>query len=611
MRRFFCLISALFIYACSATQTPADDSANPTATAAGSGGGLGSECGFCDGLNYIGCDADGLAMAPELCQSFCDPDAGCLLCNPDSLQCIGNDVWRCNKDGSALDEKVKSCDPALGEVCSEGSCRDACEVAEDQPSNVGCTFWAVDLDQVDAFNDPASAPWGVALANAGQSDAQVVIEINQAAPGAAVDLKVVDTLQVPAGQLIAHSLPTREVDCGLMPNDYAAPGTCLSSAAYRIRSTAPLVVYQFNVFENAFSNDASLLLPQNALGKLYRVLGWVAGHPVPLLNIVDRSAITIVGTQPDTTVKVKPSWRIRGNAPIAPTPAGGSIEIKIGPFDVLNLETDDATFGDDPKTVADLSGSVVTADKPIAVFSGVETTSAPAGVVSIPTYPGWSEDSTCCLDHLEEQMFPVESIGSRYVITRSPIRSTGSYHEPDILRFMGVAQQATVKTNLPAPFDNFTLAPGEVRTTWTQGDVIVEADEPVMVGQILVSNGYVDGPAIGDPALTVFPPVDQYRSDYLIVTPASWTENYVVAAAPTGTQLSIDGQPAQPCTVNTIGLLGSTEYQSLRCPLQVGVHRLSADRPFGIIAYGYGSAGSYAFAGGANVEKIYEPPPLR
>ena len=34
-----------------------------------------------------------------------------------------------------------------------------------------------------------------------------------------------------------------------------------------------------------------------------------------------------------------------------------------------------------------------------------------------------------------------------------------------------------------------------------------------MVGQILVSNQYVDGPAIGDPSLTVFPPVEQYRTE--------------------------------------------------------------------------------------------------
>src|SRR5690606_16766648 len=118
---------------------------------------------------------------------------------------------------------------------------------------------------------------------------------------------------------------------------------------------------------------------------------------------------TIVGTTEDTTVTVYPSWRIKGNPPIPPTGPGQPIVVKLGPFDVLNLETDDATFQDNPKTMADLSGTVVLSDKPVAVFSGVETTSAPGGVVDIPKYPGWPEDGTCCLDHLEEQLFPVES----------------------------------------------------------------------------------------------------------------------------------------------------------------------------------------------------------
>jgi hypothetical protein len=33
-------------------------------------------------------------------------------------------------------------------------------------------------------------------------------------------------------------------------------------------------------------------------------------------------------------------------------------------------------------------------------------------------------------------------------------------------------------------------------------------------------------------------------------------------------------------------------------------------KPFGVTAYGYGNAGSYAFTGGADVKPIYVPPPL-
>ncbi|HEY8378016.1 MAG TPA: IgGFc-binding protein, partial [Nannocystis sp.] len=266
-----------------------------------------------------------------------------------------------------------------------------------------------------------------------------------------------------------------------------------------------------------------------------------------------------------------------------------------------------------PKTMADLSGTVVLSDKPVAVFSGVETTSAPGGVVDIPKYPGWPEDGTCCLDHLEEQLFPVESVGKDYVLTRSPIRSTGGWAEPDVIRFVGAAEDTVVTTNLPPPFDIFSLKPGEVRTTWAQADVIATGTKPFMVAQLLISQEYVQGNITGDPSLTVFPPVDQYRTQYRILTPEDdglwgWQTNYVVFATPPGNTITIDGVAPNNCVITYAGNLNGVDYESRRCPVSAGVHHMKGDMPFGVIAYGYGPAGSYAFPGGADAEPIYEPP---
>jgi hypothetical protein len=147
-----------------------------------------------------------------------------------------------------------------------------------------------------------------------------------------------------------------------------------------------------------------------------------------------------------------------------------------------------------------------------------------------------------------------------------------------------------------------------VKTTWTQDDVVVTSDKPVMVGQVLISNQYCDGAYIGDPSLTVFPPVEQYRTQYVILTPDSWNQNWVVIVAEQRTNVSVDNTNPDNCTTQPAGTLGGKTYESRRCPLQVGAHALSGDKPFGIVAYGYGSAGSYAFVGGADVKKIYEPP---
>jgi len=576
------------------------------------GGGI-DECGTCFDNTFNPCDGPS-----EECPVACSPGIGCTDCVAGANYCVGNDVYSCNDDGTQ-GSLIETCDTGAGLFCSDGACKTPCEVAADSPSNVGCEFWAVDLDQVDALNDPASMPFGVALSNAGSIAANVVIEINNAAPGDPKQLEQVYTTNVAAGALEAVALPIRELDCGVMPNDYASPGTCLSSRAFRITSSAPIVVYQFNTFENAFSNDASLLLPANALGKFYRAINWSAGHPAPppfpipgLEDVLDRSYVTIVGVEDGTNVSVSPSWRIRGNDPIPATQPGELIQVTLNEFDVLNLETDDATLQEAAQPlVADLTGTTIQSDKPVAVFSGVESTASPYHV-DIPTYPGWDTDGdSCCLDHLEEQLFPLESIGTKFFITRSPIRSTGSYKEPDVLRFVGAAEPATVTTSLPAPLDNFTIQPGEVVDTWADTDVFVTSDKPVLIGQLLISQGYVDGALKGDPALTVFPPIEQYRNEYVILTPTSWSENWVVIAAPVGVDVTIDGNVPTSCVLGATVTIDGTDYEARRCPLVDGVHSLSGAEPFGIVAYGYGSAGSYAFAGGANVKSIYEPPPLQ
>ncbi len=616
MRSFWLLFTLPFAVgaglaaSCSAAPDPAQTSSGETSGDPPTDSGTG--CGECFGGTFTPCNGDGTPGQTITCVGACTPGLGCSACTPGGKVCVGDAIHECTAEGS-VGGAVGMCDGASGMSCYAGECKPSCAVAADQPSNVGCEFWAVDLDQQDGFNDPASMPWGVVLSNAGEAPASVTIERNDAPPGQPPQTAVVTQVSVPPGKLEQVVLPTRELDCGVKPNDYASPGTCLSSNAYRITSSSPIVVYQFNTFENACSNDASLLLPTNALGKVYRVINWSAGHPAPVpgFNIVDRSYVTIVGVAAGTHVTVKPTWRVRGNPPIAKTDPGGSIEVTLGPFDVLNLETDNATLNEASKAgVADLTGTIVQSTQPVAVFSGVESTSAPYHV-EIPKYPGWTEEDTCCLDHLEEQLFPLESIGKRFVITRSPVRSTGSYKEPDVLRFVGAAAAATVTTTLPAPFDSFTLQPGEVKDTWADKDVIVTSTEPVLIGQLLISQDYVDGPAKGDPSLTVFPPAEQYRTEYVFLTPGSWTENWVVISAETGTEVTIDGAVPGNCIVAPAGTLDGLAYEARRCPLSEGVHSLSGKKPFGIAAYGYGTAGSYAFIGGADVKRIYEPPPLK
>lgn len=485
-------------------------------------------------------------------------------------------------------------------------------------SNAGCEFWAVDLDLDDLPTDPASAPWALVLASASDEPAKARIERNDAPPGAPLSLATVWEGTVAVNDLAEVKMPTREVDCGSKPNDHKAPGTCLSSNAFRVRSTAPIVVYQFNNVVHNFATDASLLLPTPVLGKTYRTIGWGSGSPFPSpVAHVQRAYVTIVGTEPGTTVSVSPAWRLRGNGPIAATPKGGVLTMTIGPFDVLNLEGDDATIAEctGPKSLtppycSDLTGTIVQASRPVAVFSGTES----SGVAhpDAPKPPSWSEESGCCKQHLEEQLPPLHAAGRHFVVTRSPVRSTnGTYEEPDVLRFVGAAEPSHVTTTLPAPLDSFDLAPGAIVDTWTNKDVVVSASHPILVAQFLVIQDYVEGTHRGDPSFTVIPPVEQSRDRYVFLSPPGWDESWVVVNAPKGTDVTIDGKAPSKCIVKDAGLLEGKTYEARRCPLAPGVHRLNGNGAFGIMAYGYGSADAYAFAGGTFVKRIYDPPPLK
>ena len=104
--------------------------------------------GICSALGYQACAGDGSFLPPVTCNpdEVCDPVLGCVVCVPDQLYCGGptaNDVLRCNGEGTG-GELVESC-PA-DNVCSNGQCKTPCEAAMDHPSNLGCDFWAADLD---------------------------------------------------------------------------------------------------------------------------------------------------------------------------------------------------------------------------------------------------------------------------------------------------------------------------------------------------------------------------------------------------------------------------------------------------------------------------------
>src|SRR5262249_13461126 len=105
-------------------------------------------------------------------------------------------------------------------------------------------------------------------------------------------------------------LPQREVDGFVHAGGDSR--SLVAAAAYRITTSRPATVYQFNPLNNpdAYSNDASLLIPITSLDQAYVVLGYpgFGGTKVPI-KADNRSFVTIAATQP-TLVRVIPTTHV-------------------------------------------------------------------------------------------------------------------------------------------------------------------------------------------------------------------------------------------------------------------------------------------------------------
>lgn len=600
----------------------------------------GDELATCEGVG-----ADAHWVTTERCTDrglVCgSPALGCTPCHPGGTRCRGAVVEACSADGQTFSDQ-STCDATQGFACRAGGCHQLCIDADREKSNVGCEYWAVDLDN--AFPSPslnaAAQPFAIVLSNAEPDvPTTVTIEIDDAAPNEPAKLRTVGTATIPPGSLEVFYLGSREID-GSAPGTFnTGTGTALTRNAFRVKSTFPIVAYQFNPLENVgvFSNDASQLLPTSALDGPYVVASWpqtIAESDDPNTNFGQnlRTFLTVVGTQPDTHVKITPTARIVSGPPLPQgVTAGQPFERTLQPFEVLNLETGDF--------LADFTGSLVDADKPVAVFAGSEASDA-------PSFSNLGQ-RLCCADHLEEQAVPTRAAGKSFVLSHMPNRidalvragaSLTAAPEPEVYRVVATQPGKThVTTSLSSPDDAFDLeGVGSYRTITSTHDFTMTAAASVVVADVIVGQeaaGVPRGLPGGDPSLTYVPPIEQWRSDYVLLLPDKYIFDFLVLSVPDGGKVFMDGLPLDEHACSILPGDGLTEhdrkkpnppYWSYRCPMSFpivtknadgttkvdagrqndGVHHLQSDKPVGVVVYGFDSFVSYAYAGGTQLREI-------
>ncbi len=593
------------------------------------------------------CVAQGLVCAPVLWE--------CKLCIPNETFCDGQDVGLCADDGDSF-EVIRTCDPSVGEACRGGACPNLCGLAVEQRSNVGCEYWAVDLDNamIDAARNAAAQQYAVVVSNP-QPDVPVEVKIYQDESAVGDDahdeVEVASAVIAPLN-LRVFKLGPREVD-GSPPNEFdTGTHTAITRHAYKIVTDFPVVAYQFNPLENVnvFSNDASLLKPREALdfGTSGTVLSYVvAGWPQTIAITDDpntnfssanptnlRVFLTIVGTADDTRVVIKPTTIIKSGPGVPQTGPGDTLELNIDAYEVVNLETPDLNSFD-----ADFTGTTIDANKPIAVFSGGEASDA-------PDFDSLTQ-RRCCADHLEEQLDPVRTAGKKFALAHSPSRTAtvfaaggalGIAPEPEYFRFVSTVPQATyITTTLPPPDDSFSLVGvGDYHQVTTTRDFMAEADQPIHMIQVMASQDAANVPRGypgGDPSLVVVPPREQFRADYVFLTPDKYAFDFVTVVAPSEASVRLDDRVLDDviCQVGpTDGLSAAErgdapiELTTYRCQLSFaavdpntgevtpglqndGVHRITSDLPVGVTVWGFDAFVSYAYAAGTELMEIAVP----
>jgi IgGFc binding protein len=490
-----------------------------------------------------------------------------------------------------------------------------CAEAAANKTYIGCDFWPT----VTANN-----VWGVfdftaVVANAGTTMASVTVT----GPGTNQTVTVAPNSLTPVYLPWVPELKGADADsCGVL---IPLPGSVSKTGgAFHLVSSVPVTVYQFSALEYqgqggppgknwgscpgnqdcsqsgqpngcfSFTNDASLLLPSTAMTGNYRVTSQADWPDVP-----EGATVTITGTAANTSVTfyVAPAGHVVGGNGIPDTGGGGMFTFTLNAGDVVELVGNGTS---------DLAGSLVKASAPVQVIAGMPC-----------AYQPFNTAFPAC-DHLEQTVFPAETLGKHYFVSQptAPHSQSSPVLYGHIVRIIGNAMGVTKLTypgGAPPKGAPLTLTAGQVvdmGVVTTDFEVTGDHEFAVvtfMLGASIIDPNSQSPDQLGDPSQSNAVGVEQYRTKYVFLAPTDYTESYVDVTMPMSAQVTLDGA-ALAVTPKAI----SSSYGIARVPLGAGTngaHVMTSSAGVGIQVIGYGQYTSYQYPGGLNLVAIAPPPP--
>ncbi|MFO0011239.1 MAG: putative Ig domain-containing protein [Planctomycetota bacterium] len=245
---------------------------------------------------------------------------------------------------------------------------------------------------------------------------------------------------------------------------------------------------------------------------------------------------------------------------------------------------------------SDLTGSIITSTKPIAVFGGNRASFVPSQFFAA--------------DHLVEQLPPTNTWGREFVTM--PLATNSQ--RGDRFRFLAQADgtQVTVNGTVVA-----TLRRGEYHEQVITGPGHIVANQPILVAQYAHSQNYYrsepgGNPSfVGDPLMMIVPPFEQFLSSYTVSTPVQsailnaqrFDRNYINLVVPSEAvgRIELNGVAVE---TNRFVAIGSTGFSGAQVPIALGVYELAGPLPFGVFVYGFGAFDSYGYVGGQSLAPV-------
>ena len=375
-----------------------------------------------------------------------------------------------------------------------------------------------------------------------------------------------------------------------------------------IEASDEVTVYALN--QANLTSDAFLVLPTDALAEDYVIASYNSdvtktGTTQVISNNSTPSQFAVVATEDSTIVYITP----RVQTPRNPRRKTDTVFLERGDSYLVQA---DLRVGVDP----DLTGSLVRASKPVAVFAGHHRALLPLA------FRGTLASRDC----LVEQMNPIRTWGKSAFIVPFMQASDEIQAGYDIMRVI-------------AGFDSTeVIVDGILRRTINAGEFyeqsIVNAMEiatsrPAMVAQYKKSSGAAsqfDVTRNGDPFMMLVPPAEQFMDAYrfisiqsynyrngpggtIIVDDSIYTEQWLNIIHPVIglSSLTLDGVPVNP---NIFSFFPGSRYARASIRMSDGVHEIKSDTTFGIYVYGYGLANSYGYIGGMAFRPLDVNPPV-